>query len=240
MECPYLLLDAGGTLLFPDQDYIAGVVASEGCVLDPERIYESHFRMLHRYDSQRRTETAFPPFSMRDFYRDMLMVAGAPEEVAERAVDTLITRHDEISLWTYTKPWVPETLSTLKNNGTRMAVISNSDGRVYQQLDACGLTPFFEAVFDSEIVGVEKPDRRLFLHALNELGLAPTDAVYVGDFYHLDVLGANGAGIGAVHLDPLDAYADWPGVHLRDIRDLPECLAGVTNDRASFELFPRW
>ncbi|MDX9971397.1 MAG: HAD-IA family hydrolase [FCB group bacterium] len=239
MECPYLLLDAGGTLLFPDQELIANVAASEGSVLDPERVYEAHFRMLHQYDSHYRAVSAFPPFSMRSFYRDILMLAGAPEEIAERAVDTLMVRHEEISLWTYTKPWVEETLAALKRSGVRMAVISNSDGRVFQQLDACGITPYMEAIFDSHLVGFEKPDRRFFDHALKELGLDPAQAVYVGDFFHLDVLGANGAGIGALHLDPIGAYTDWPGVHLRDIRALPECLASVVHHPAGFDLFPR-
>ncbi|MBI5092316.1 MAG: HAD family hydrolase [Candidatus Hydrogenedentes bacterium] len=238
MEYPYLLLDAGGTLLFPDQDLLARTVAAEGSVLEPERVYEAHFRLLHQYDTQVRDTSGVISVSLRDFFRDMLVRAGAANGVAERAVDKLVARHEETSLWTYTKPWVAETLAALKRDGIRMSVISNSDGRVRRQLDACGVTPYLEAVFDSGIVGIEKPDPGLFLHAMSELGITPNEAVYVGDNYHIDVVGANRAGIGAVHLDPLACYGDWPGLHLRDIRALPEWIAEVRSDPTRFDLFP--
>jgi putative hydrolase of the HAD superfamily len=238
MEYPYLLLDAGGTLLFPDQELIAHTLAAHGWVLDSERLYDAHFRLVHQYDVQFRGGTAAASISIGTFYRDMMMLAGAPGKAAEAAVGELVARHDETSLWTYTKPWVAKTLELLKSRGIRMSVISNSDGRVRQQLDACGIPPYLESVFDSQIVGIEKPDPEIFLHAIKALGLSAAECLYVGDFYSADVVGANRAGIGAVHLDPLGLYGDWPGVHLRDIRALPGCLEELRTDPARFELFP--
>ncbi len=238
MEYPYLLLDAGGTLVFPDQELIADTLAAQGCELDPERVYEAHFRLVHQYDMLVRAAAAPLSISIRTFFRDMMMLAGAPMEAAEGVVDRLVARHDETSLWTYTKPWVAGTLALLQRRGVRMSVISNSDGRVRQQLEACGITPYLEAVFDSHIVGVEKPDPGIFLHAIGQLGLSAAECVYVGDFFSADVVGANRAGIGSVHLDPLGCYGDWPGVHLRDIRALPDCMATLKASQAGFELFP--
>jgi putative hydrolase of the HAD superfamily len=238
MDYPYLLLDAGGTVLFPDPDLIAQTAAGEGSILDPERVYEAHFQLLHQFDSYLRADSALPPYTLRGFFTNLMITAGAPEDAAERAVDKLLVRHEAISLWTYTKPWVLETLAALKAGGMRMSVISNSDGRVRKHLEDCGIASFFEAIFDSHLVGVEKPDARLFLHALSELGLKAEEALYVGDFYYFDVLGANGAGIGAVHLDPLGLYKDWPGVHLHDIRDLPNFIGNLRSDPTRFDLFP--
>jgi HAD superfamily hydrolase (TIGR01549 family) len=238
MEYPCLLLDAGGTLLFPDQDLIANTLATHGCKLEPERVYEAHFQLVHAYDVHVRGGGALLSVSIATFYRDMMMRAGAPLEAAEGAVGALVARHAEVSLWTFTKPWVIETLDLLKSRGIRMSVISNSDGRVRQQLEACGITSYLEAVFDSHIVGVEKPDPGIFLHALDKLGLSAAECIYVGDFYSADVVGANRAGIGAVHLDPLGCYGDWPGVHLRDIRALPDCMAELRINPEHFELFP--
>jgi len=238
MKHPYLLFDAGGTLVFPDQDLMAREAAAEGCPLDPERIQEAHFRLIYLYDLYVREKSKPLPVSLPKFYTKMLTVAGMPDSAAGRVVERLMTRHEETSLWTYTKPWVAETLEVLKRLGIRMSVISNSDGRVRQQLEACGIAPYLEAVFDSGIVGIEKPDPGLFVHALNELGLAPADAVYVGDMFYFDVLGANRAGVGAVHLDPLGCYAEWPGLHLRDIRALPDWIMELSRDGSPFDLFP--
>ena len=69
-----------------------------------------------------------------------------------------------------------------------------------------GLRPFFEFVLDSEVVGVEKPDPEIFLAATRRLGLEPASCVYVGDLYPVDYLGAIGAGMDAVLLDPLDLH----------------------------------
>ncbi len=238
MEYPYLLLDAGGTLVFPDQELIAQTLAAHGCEIDSERIHEAHFQLVHQYDVHIR-ETAAPlSISMWTFYRDMMMHAGAPKEAAETVVDKLIARHEETSLWTYTKSWIAETLTELQRQGLRMAVISNSDGRVRTQLESCGITPFLEEVFDSEIVGVEKPDPRIFLHALEKLSLSPTACIYVGDNYSAAVVGSNRAGIGAVHLDPLGCYGDWPGVHIKDIRALPGLIAELRRQPSKFDLFP--
>jgi putative hydrolase of the HAD superfamily len=57
-------------------------------------------------------------------------------------------------------------------------------------------------------VGVEKPNARIFQMALERAGLGPGQAVYVGDLYSVDVLGARAAGLPAVLLDP---GACWGG-----------------------------
>jgi len=52
----------------------------------------------------------------------------------------------------------------------------------------------------SAAVGVEKPDRRIFDLALARAGVPAHRVVHVGDDYEADVLGAQGAGIDAIHL----------------------------------------
>jgi FMN phosphatase YigB (HAD superfamily) len=79
-------------------------------------------------------------------------------------------------------------------------VVSNSDGRVEQALEAAGLRHLFDVVIDSTLAGVEKPDPRIFQAALEQLGVNPDEVIYVGDLYEIDVLGARAAGIEAVLL----------------------------------------
>ena len=49
-------------------------------------------------------------------------------------------------------------------------------------------------MIDSALVGVEKPDPAIFRAALEALGVAPEEALYVGDLYEVDVVGARAAG----------------------------------------------
>jgi putative hydrolase of the HAD superfamily len=64
-------------------------------------------------------------------------------------------------------------------------------------------------ILDSALVGVEKPDPAIFRAALNALNVAPKEAVFVGDLYDVDVVGARAAGIEAVLLVP-EAAASGP------------------------------
>jgi FMN phosphatase YigB (HAD superfamily) len=80
--------------------------------------------------------------------------------------------------------------------------VSNSDGRVAQALDAAGLRHYFDVVIDSALVGLEKPDPGIFRAALEALAVAPEEALYVGDLYEVDVLGAQAAGIRAILFAP--------------------------------------
>ncbi len=66
-----------------------------------------------------------------------------------------------------------------------------------QALDSAGLGEHFEVVVDSKLAGVEKPDPRIFRAALEQLGIEPAAALYVGDVYEVDVVGARAAGLDA-------------------------------------------
>jgi len=69
-------------------------------------------------------------------------------------------------------------------------------------LQAAGLIDYFDVVVDSALVGVEKPDPAIFRPALEALGVTAAEAVYVGDLYEVDVVGARAAGLEAVLLAP--------------------------------------
>lgn len=95
-------------------------------------------------------------------------------------------------------PDVVPALEQLKALGLRMGVVSNFDARLYRLLEGLGLTRFFESVTISSEAGYAKPARQLFEAALARMGVAASEAVHVGDAPHLDVTGANAAGIEAI------------------------------------------
>jgi putative hydrolase of the HAD superfamily len=102
------------------------------------------------------------------------------------------------------------TLDALRARGLTLAVASNANGVLQRMFDRVGLTPYFHAVCDSRVEGVEKPDPRFFRIVLERCGGEPASAVHVGDLYHVDVEGARGAGLRPVLLDPHGLYAAYP------------------------------
>ncbi len=179
-----------------------------------------------------------PHIRPQSYMYNLLEMFGVDGPAVEAIVQACRIRDNQKSLWSFSFDWVGQTLERLAGEGYRMSVISNADGRAKETLDKAGLAGYFERVFDSTILGVEKPDPAIFEIALAELKLPASEAIYSGDVYSIDVVGANRAGLGCLHLDPLSLYHDWPGVHLPDVRHLPDWLARYTLDPLGFDLFP--
>ena len=68
--------------------------------------------------------------------------------------------------------------------------------------------------------GVEKPDPRLFLLALERLGAAPGEAAARRGLLHVDVVGARAAGIRPVLLDEAGLYPDADCPRVRSLAEL--------------------
>ena len=79
----------------------------------------------------------------------------------------------------------------------RLGVITNGNA----DLEVIGLHHHFEYALASAKFGRAKPDPAIFLAACEAMGVAPRDAVYVGDDLRLDVQGAQAAGLRAVWMN---------------------------------------
>lgn len=150
--------------------------------------------------------------------------SGVPAERMREVRDCLTQLHRERHLWCSIRERTHEALARLRKAGLRLGIVSNSDGRVEQALAMAGLRDYFDVVVDSGLVGVEKPDPAIFQTALDALGVAPEEALYVGDLYEVDVLGARAAGMDAVLLTSASAPADRPCRTAASIDELVDTL----------------
>ena len=114
-------------------------------------------------------------------------------------------------------------LARLAEAGVRCAVVSNWDSRLRRLLEALNLARWFEFVLTSAQAGYSKPDPRIFQEALARLGVAADRAVYVGDSFEDDVIGARNAGLRALLLDRSGAQ-DSRTHTLASLNDLPARL----------------
>ena len=98
-------------------------------------------------------------------------------------------------------PHAVETLRWLKERGYLIGSVTNRwfGGPPFRdELDHYGLSPYFDALSISCEVGYLKPHPLIFQHALKELGVAPEEAVMVGDSLRADVAGSKALNITAV------------------------------------------
>ena len=116
----------------------------------------------------------------------------------------------------------------------RLAIICDtgySPGAVLRELlDRHGLLGQFDYTYFSNEHGMSKPDARVFLHVLEELGVRPSEAAHVGDIQRTDVAGAQAAGMSAVHFVGAN-NADLPhstgDVIVSHFEELPRALSNL-------------
>jgi putative hydrolase of the HAD superfamily len=76
-----------------------------------------------------------------------------------------------------------------------LGIVSNFYGNLPAVCANLHIRSFFRVIVDSTQVGISKPDPRIFLRAVEELGVPLADAVFVGDSPARDMAGARGVGM---------------------------------------------
>jgi pyrophosphatase PpaX len=90
---------------------------------------------------------------------------------------------------------VPETVAALKRAGHPLAVVtSKTDLLARRGLDLVGLAEYFDTIVGCDACVRHKPHPEPVLTALNRLGYAPEEALFVGDSVH-DIEAGNAAGV---------------------------------------------
>ena len=215
-----VLLDAGGTLVRLDFEWMAETVTALGVRVSARALRRAEVEGRRCYDCSRGHAPAAgkpnPPLGATGdvyaYFGGMLEAAGVPGDIVAVAYERFRERQAGPGLWTRPMEGARAALDGLGALGLRCAVVSNSDGRAEMHLRDCDMLRGVEFVVDSALVGIEKPDRAIFDIALLDLGVPPARALFVGDIRSVDEAGARAAGTHFVLLDPLGDYAA-EGVH---------------------------
>ena len=91
-------------------------------------------------------------------------------------------------------------LQTLKDQGVPMVLVSNFYGNMHTVLHEFGFDGLFHKVIESAVVGIRKPDPRIFLLGVEALGLKPEEVTVVGDSLDKDIMPAHEAGCQTIWL----------------------------------------
>lgn len=114
-------------------------------------------------------------------------------------------------------------LMDLKHRNKTVGLVSNFDHppHVRRILSENGWATVFDTIVISSEVGLKKPDPAIFALALQRTGIAPADAIYVGDT-HDDVAGANAAGIQPIIIARTDNPTDATALDFKHAHQLPD------------------
>ena len=104
-------------------------------------------------------------------------------------------------------------------------IISNGFEELqYQKMKSANLEHYFKAVILSDVVGILKPDKRIFDYALNIASVSPQEAIMIGDDWEADIIGAKNAGIDQVYIGELSVArkndSTYAITHLAELCDI--------------------
>lgn len=104
--------------------------------------------------------------------------------------------------WSHLNPKTMRILETLDREGARLALLSNMPVRMSERyVREAPWAAYFARTFFSGQLGMIKPDIRIFEHVLNELAVAPGDAVFIDDNLP-NIEAARSLGLRTVHFGP--------------------------------------
>ncbi len=227
-----LLLDAGNTLVFLDHAAVADIVTSHGARATDGRSVDA--AVLRRVEgaAKRKYEALMSAgYSHEDgwglYLVALLVEAGLQEQLAKTMIAPLRRAHDAFNLWRRVPEGTLDALRRARASGLRVAVVSNSEGKLPELFERVGLASVIERVIDSHDEGVRKPDPELFRRALAQLDVPAEAAIYLGDIPGVDVAGANAAGIAAVLVDPFEFYPSFEGPRARSVVEWVDAYLGA-------------
>jgi putative hydrolase of the HAD superfamily len=229
-----LCLDAGNTVVFLDHDRVARSCGREGFATTADALVRAEGEMklvVERGDGLDVEWSQSHVPSARGWATavgTMLLLAGLEKDRLRPLVDALWSDHGTLNFWSIVAEGLVPALDRVRALGVPVAVVSNSEGRLAELFDALGILGAFDLVIDSGVVGVEKPDPRIFRIALDRFGVPATRALHLGDTFGPDVLGARAAGIRVALVDP---HGHLAGRHL----DVPRVAGAAAVGRAIAE-----
>jgi FMN phosphatase YigB (HAD superfamily) len=182
----YLLLDVAGTILHKPALFgrIKDVLSNADIEIDPEKLKYNHKILSEAIKFPDRTDEQF----YRQFNSELLYSLGIPPS------DALLSA---IFASCSYLPWEKfADTEVLKELQIPKGIISNFNTSLTQFFG-----PVFSNIFVSETQGISKPSIQFYKYALDQIGIAPGDIIYIGDSFKLDLVPALALGINAYVID---------------------------------------
>jgi HAD superfamily hydrolase (TIGR01549 family) len=200
--------DYGQTLAELDTDFLAKRVGERGGTVTRARLDAASNAAWAEYDRAKREGKAGSG-AWQAFMTSLLTLAGTTTTTEPLAaiVQFLWDEQPRRNLWRRPIAGMKELTRELAARGVPLAIISNSEGRLAELVAEVGFAEEFPVVADSGLLGVEKPDRRIFEWTAERLGTTPDQFVHIGDVWAADVEGAIALGARAIWITPPDGDA---------------------------------
>jgi len=196
----------------PQEELEAEVLKGFGIKVSPE-VFRRPFVTADEFIYQ---EIARRPLSQRSQEEKMALYAQYQEivlkeagiEASEKLLSDLLEKMQQYKMKLVLFDDVAPSLSDLKERGLVLGLISNVEKDMTDTLNELGLPSWLDIVVTSLDSGFSKPRPEIFQEALRRADVKPSEAIYVGDQYQVDCVGADHAGMKGILLDRYGYFAE--------------------------------
>ena len=201
MRVKAVLFDLGGTLIKTAEvpEIYRRILKRFGVNVTSDEILKAHGANEEEFDIAKGQLEFGQDFWIKWNLR-VLQRIGILENVKFLAqkIDELWWDHSDLDVYSDVIP----TLTQLKADGVKLGVITNGFKKDFEYvLKSMELTNCFDVVVGIDTCDKAKPDKEIFLFALNKLGIHPEQALFVGDSVKNDYKGAEGVGMKPLIID---------------------------------------
>ena len=160
-----------------------------------------------------------------NFSRRHLVALGTdPSQAAELASKASAYMQEFYKPEAYVPQDAHDLLAFLKDAGYTLGMVSNREKAFHDELKRLNMDSYFHFSLAGGEVNSYKPDRVIFDRALEMAGTPAQEAMYVGDNYFADVVGAQRAGLTPVLYDPAHLFPDAECAVIKSFKEFPELL----------------
>jgi len=209
-----LLFDAGDILYFRPNQRARFKVFLRDLSLSPDMVSDEELNALKEQAYRGR-------INENQYHEALLHLYGITQpELIDRGRQILVEENNNISFF----EGVRETLTTLKSRAFKLGIITDTAASVHTKLkwfEIGGFGHVWDTIISSKEINVQKPDPMIYHAALQQLGLRPDQAVFIGhDAKELD--GARAVGMKTIAFNyEKTAQADFYIEKFADLLKVP-------------------
>lgn len=196
------------------QEYALDLLKEKGLAAELDKPTQTRHRAL-------RAQAMCGQITPDEYWAQFLLMHGAADPEERR---TLVARINDYSNNVLPIPGGREALAGLKQRGFVLGIVTDTMYPLewkMRWLDQAGVAEFMDVVACSTVLGAHKPDPAMYLNALQQAHLAPSEAAFVGhDAGELEGARQVGLATVAVNYDP-GAKADYYARSLVDLLNVP-------------------
>ena len=180
----------------------ADFLRSKGVKADWNRLQERFYALRDR--AREREADGF----IMDRVLGELLPASGPGASRPVALEDMGAAFRTLSTQSLTlRPYTVPLLNAVKASGCKTGLVSNTEAILTNaDLAQAGLNKYFDVIILSSMVRVKKPDPQIFAMALDATSTEADRAVFVGDNFEEDILGAHRAGLHSLYLNSEGEY----------------------------------